>query len=125
MFSTADTSQIISKVPVWKDAVEVLMPIKNHWYMIGVALEVSSGDLDTIKYSNIPVEEKVASMISTWLNKQAKKATWEALLGAVESKTVDSQQTGQKIREFLKMLERSDPHSHSERGRILFNAFTK
>ena len=108
-----------------KDAVELLMPIKRKWYIIGTALGVSAADLDSIKYSNNPVEEKVASMISTWLDKCAKDATWEALLKAVEGKIVDSQQTGQKIREFLKIPERSDPRSHSERGRILYNAFTK
>ena len=101
------------------------MPIKNRWYMIGTALEVSLGDLDSIKYSNIPVDEKLATMMSTWLDKYGKKATWEVLLKAVESKIVDSHQTGEKIREILKIPERSDCHSHSERGRILHNAFTK
>ena len=125
LFSTIDTSQIISKVPVWKDAIEVLMPIKNQWYMIGVALDISSGDLDGLKFSNNTDEGKLASMISTWLNKQAKKATWEVLIEAAEGEIVTSQQTGQMIREFLKIPERSDPHSHSERGRILYNIFTK
>ena len=125
MFSTTDTSQIISKVPVWKDAIKVLMPIKNQWYMIGVALDISSGDLDRLKYSNNTDEGKLASMISTWLNKRAKEATWEVLLEAVEGKIADSQQTRQMIREFLKIPEISDPPSHSERGRILYNAFTK
>ena len=125
MFSTADISQIISKVPAKKDAVEVLMPIRSKWYIIGTALGVSEADLDNIKYSNNPVEEKVANMIGTWLDKCPKDATWEALLKAVEGKTVNSQRTGQMIRKFLKIPERIDPHSHSERGRILYNTFTK
>ena len=125
MFSTTDTSQIISKVPARKDAVEVLMAIKNKWYMIGVALEISSGDLDSLKESNNSVEVNLAKMIDKWLDQYAEKATWEVLLKAVESKTVDTQKTGQKIREFLKIPKRSDPHSHSERGRILYNTFTK
>ena len=125
LFSTIDTSQIISKVPVWKDAIEVLMPIKSQWYMIGVALGISSGDLDSLEHSNNTDKGKLASMISTWLNKRAKKATWEVLIEAVEGEIVNSQLTGQMIREFLKTLERSDPHSHSERGRILYNVFTK
>ena len=125
MFSTTDTSQIISKVPARKDAVELLMPIKDRWYMIGVALKVSLADLDSLKESNNPVEVNLANMIGKWLDTHAKEATWEVLLKAVESKIVYSQQTGQKIREFLKILNRSDPHSHSERGRILYNAFTK
>ena len=125
MFSTTDISQIISKVPARKDAVEVLMPIKNKWYIIGVALEVSSTDLHNLKDSNNPVEVNLANMIGIWLDTRAKEATWEILLKAVEGKIVDSQQTGQMIREFLKIPERSDPHPHSERGRILYNTFTK
>ena len=125
MFSTTDTSQIISKVPARKDAVEVLMPIKNKWYMIGVALEISSGDLDSLKFSNNSVDENLAYLIGTWLDKHGKEATWDVLLKAVEGNIVDSQQTGQKIHGFLKIPERSDSHSHSERGRILYNAFTK
>ena len=124
-YSTIDTSQIISKVPVWKDAIKVLMPIKNQWYMIGVALDISSEDLDSLKCSNNTDEGKLASMISTWLNKRAKKATWKVLIEAVEGKIVNNQRRGQMIREFLKTLKRSDPHSHSERGRILYNVFTK
>ena len=120
MFSTADISQIISKVPARKDAVEVLMPIRSKWYIIGTTLGVSEADLDNIKYSNKPVEEKVANMIGTWLDKCPKDTTWEALLKAVEGKTVNSQRTGQMIRKFLKVPERSDPHSHSERGMILY-----
>ena len=125
MFSTTDISQIISKVPARKDAVEVLMPIKNKWYIIGVALEVSSADLESLKDSNNPVEVNLANMIGKWLDRHAKEATWEVLLKAVEGKIVDSRQTGQKIRDFLKISERSNPHSHSERGRILYNVFTK
>ena len=125
LFSNTDTSPIISKVPARKDAVEILMPIKNQWYMIGVALEISSGDLDSLKESNNPVEVNLAKMISKWLGMYAEKATWEVLLKAVEGKIVNSQQTGQTICEFLKIPKRRDPHSRSERGKILFNAFTK
>ena len=125
IFSTTDTSSNISKVPTRKDAVEVLMPIKNKWYMIGVALEVSSGDLKSIQDSKSSVEVNLANMIDKWLDTRAKEATWEVLLNAVEGEIVDSKQTGQKIRKFLKIPERSDPHSHSERGRILYYPFTK
>ena len=64
-------------------------------------------------------------MIGKWLDTCAKEATWEVLLKAVEGKIVDSQQTGRDIRKFLKIPERSNPHSHSERGKILYNPFTK
>ena len=98
------------------------MPIKNKWYMIGVALEVSSADLDSLQESKSSVEVNLANMIGKWLDTHAKEATWGLLLNAVEGKIIDSQQTGQKIRKFLKIPERSDPHS---RGRILYNPFTK
>ena len=102
MFSTTDISLIISKVPAKKDIVEVLMPIKDKWYMVGTALDVSSADLDSLKCSNNPVEENLTKMLSIWLDKRAKEATWEVLLKTVEGNIVQSQQTGQNIREFLK-----------------------
>ena len=101
------------------------MPIKNKWYMIGVALEVGSADLDCLQDSKSSVEVNLANMIGKWLDTRAKQATWEVLLKAVEGKIVDNQQTGQDICKFLKIPERSDPHSRSERGRILYNPFTK
>ena len=64
-------------------------------------------------------------MIDKWLHQYAEKATWEVLLKAVDGKIVNSKQTGQMISEFLKIAKKSDPHSHSKRGRILYNAFTK
>ena len=70
--------------------------------MIGVALEISLGDLDSLKFSNNPVEENLTKMLGIWLDKRAKEATWEVLLKAVEGNIVQSQQTGQNIREFLK-----------------------
>ena len=124
LFSTTDISQITSKVPTKKDAVELLVPIKNKWYIIGTSLGVCSADLDNLKESNNSVEVNLAKMIGKWLDEYAEKATWEVLLKAVEGKIVNSQLTGQKIREFLNIPERSDPHSHSKRGRILYNAFT-
>ena len=125
MFSTIDTSQIISKSPSRRDAIEVLMPIKNKWCIKGVAYEVSSADLESLKDSNNPVEVNLANMIGKWLDTHAKEDIWEVLLKAVEGKIVNSQQTGQKIREFLKIPEISDPPSHSERGSILYNVLTK
>ena len=125
MFSTTDISKITFKVPAKKDAVDVLVPIKDQWYIIGVVLDVSPADLDSLEKSNNSVEVNLSKMIDKWLHQYAEKATWEVLLKAVEGKTVNSQLTGQKIREFLKIPERSDPCSLSKRGKILYNAFTK
>ena len=82
--------------------------------MIGTALEVKSGDLDSLKYSNNPVEENLAIVISTWLDKHAKETTWEVLLKAVEGKIVESQQTGLNIREFLKRHDVFDRYAQTE-----------
>ena len=75
LFSTTDTSQIISKVPARKDAIEVLMPVKDRWYMIGVALKVSLADLDSLNDSNNSVDVNLANMIGKWLDTRAKEAT--------------------------------------------------
>ena len=76
------------------------MPIKNKMHIIGTVLEVRSSDLDSLKCSINPVEENLAIMISTWLDKYAKEVTWEVLLKAMEGNIVETQQTGQNICKF-------------------------
>ena len=97
-----DICQIMSKVPTHKDAVSVLMSIKDKWFMIGTALEVSPEDLNTLNISRNPEEKNLAIMISIWIQKKSKEATWEALLEAIESPMVEGCQVGNDIRDFLK-----------------------
>ena len=97
----ADIRQILSKVPTNKDAVSVLIPIKDKWYVIGTVLEVSPADLNSLETSRNP-EENLAKAINKWILKKSKEATWEVLLEAVEDPMVKGHQVGDGIRDFLK-----------------------
>ena len=102
IFFTTDISQIIFIVSTKKDVVEVLIPITNKMYIIGNVLEVMLSDLDSLKYSINPVEENLAIIISTWLDKHAEEVTCEVLLKAVEGNIVETQQTEQNVCESIK-----------------------
>ena len=85
-----------------KDVLALLMPIKDKWYLIGVSLEVTTGDLDSLKISNNPTEMNLSFVISKWLEKKANETTWEVLLEEMEGPIVNNFQIGDNIRKFLK-----------------------
>ena len=85
-----------------KDVLALLMSIKDKWYLIGVALEVNTGDLDSLKTSNNLTDMNLSIVVSKWLEKKSNEATWEALLEEVEGPIVNNHQVGDDIRTFLK-----------------------
>ena len=103
-FITDSFHGIISKVPKKKDVLTLLMPIMDKWYLIGDALEVSTGELDGLKTSNNSVKMNLSMMISKWLDEKSNEATWSVLLEAIEGPIVDNRQIGDNIREFLKKI---------------------
>ena len=74
----------------------------NQWYIIGGALDINPGKLDSLDQSQDPVKTKLFKVITTWLNEKGRAATWGELLEAVEGDIVKSRQTGENIREFLR-----------------------
>ena len=79
--------------------------------MIGTALEVSPADLNSLDTSRNP-EENLVKVISKWIQKKPKEATWDALLEAVEDPMVDCRQVGDKIRDFLKIPKVYDKYAN-------------
>ena len=69
--------------------------------MIGIALEVSPADLNSLDTSR-NLEESLAKVISKWILKKSKETTWEALLETVEDPMVDCRQVSDNICDFLK-----------------------
>ena len=94
--------QILSKVPKKKDVFELLMPIKDKWYLIGDSLEVNTGELESLMISNNSTEVKLSIVINKWLDEKSNEATWEVLLEEVEGPIVNNRQIGDDIRIFLK-----------------------
>ena len=78
------------------------MPIKDKLYIIGVSLEVDTGELDSLKISNNSTEMNLSIVINKWLDEKSNEATWEVLLEEVEGPIVNNRQIGDDIRTFLK-----------------------
>ena len=78
------------------------MSIKDRWYPIGVALEVSSADLDSLRMCNNSAEMNLSIVINKWLEKKSNDATWKLLLENMEGPIVNNHQIGDVIRTFLK-----------------------
>ena len=85
-----------------KDVLSLLMSIKDKWYLIGVSLEVNTGELDSLKQSNNSTEINLSLVINKWLNEKSNEATWKVLLKEVEGPIVQSRKIGDDIRTFLK-----------------------
>ena len=83
------------------DVLNLLSPIRDKWYLIGVSLEVNTGDLDSLKISNNSTDMNLSIVITKWLEEKSNKATWEALLEEVEGPIVNNHQIGNNIRTFL------------------------
>ena len=105
IYFIVDIDQILTKVPIMKDVLALLMPIKDKWYLIRVSFEVETGDLDSLKISNNSTGVNLSILINKWLEKKSIEATWEALLEEVEGPIVNNRQIGDDIRTFLKKPE--------------------
>ena len=97
-----DIDQILSKIPKKKDVLELLMPIRATWYLIGDSLEVDTGELDSLMISNNSTGINLSKVINKWLEDKSNEATWKALLKEVEGPIVNNCQIGDNIRTFLK-----------------------
>ena len=84
------------------------MPIKEKWYLIGVSLEVNTGELESLKISNNSSEMNLSIVINKWLEEKSNEATWKALLKELDGPIVNNCQIGDNIRTFLK---RSDVYN--------------
>ena len=80
------------------------MPIKDKWYLIGVSLEVNTGDLESLNTSNSTTAKNLSVVINKWLEEKSNEATWKALLKEVEGPIVNNHQIGDNIRTFLRKL---------------------
>ena len=78
------------------------MPIKDKWYLIGVSLEVNSGELESLKRRTNSTEMNLSIVILKWLEDKSYETTWKRLLEEVEGPIVNNPQIGDDIRTFLK-----------------------
>ena len=102
VYSVVDIDQVLSKIPIKKDVLALLMPIKDKWYLIGVSLEVNTVELDCLKFTNKSKENSLSIVINKWLEEKSNEATWKVLLEEVEGPIINNSEIADHIRTFLK-----------------------
>ena len=102
VYSIVDIDQILFKVPLLKDVLNLLMPIKDKLYTIGVSLEVDIGELNCLKSRNNSAEMNLLTVIVKCLERMSNEATWKVLLEEVEGPIVKNRKINNEIRAFLR-----------------------
>ena len=102
VYSIVDIDQVLTTVPIMKDVLALLMPIKDKWYLIGVSLEVNTVELDCLKFTNKSKENSLSIVINKWLEEKSNEATWKVLLEEVEGPIINNSEIADHIRTFLK-----------------------
>ena len=77
--------------------------------MIGVALKVRSGDLESLSQSNKPDSTRLYEVLECWINTMSADATWETIIAALEEPFLNHISTARKIQQFL-----SDPEVYAK-----------
>lgn len=86
----ASATKVLSTTDT-KEVLEVLEPVATRWKWIGIALNLSTSDMDIINQEFDSIHDKLLEMISYWLKQvyDTKKyglPTWPALIEAVRKK---------------------------------------
>ena len=86
--------------PKLKDALKILLPLREYWQTIGVLLGVEKEELSAIQHKQKDISIKcLRVMLDEWLKSTAPLPSWQALADAVESFDSD---TADKIqREYI------------------------
>ena len=82
-----------------KTVLKVLWEARGKWYNIGVELDVETSTLDIISTEcQGKVEDCFRKILTKWLNRVEPQPSWNALVEALESPTVDHPNLADKIR---------------------------
>ena len=71
-----------------RDVLKTVWDARTKWYNIGSELRVDPETLDTIKENEKKVEDRLRTMLKTWLRMSQPKPTSAALAEALQSPTV-------------------------------------
>ena len=77
---------------------ENLINIKHRWYVIGLQLDVETNKLDSIK-SQFYQQPDMAllEVLKEWLKQTGKPCTWDVLVKALRTKSVNEEKTAENI----------------------------
>ena len=75
--------------------------IRHKWYDIGLSLQVRCNVLDDLKQSEDDNETKLKKVVDIWEEAKSSPDTWETMITAVESPTINEKEISDEIREYL------------------------
>ena len=80
---------------------DLLNDISDKWYDIGLALQVHRSILDYLSCSQDSNVDKLLKVIKNILDTQPSTVTWETVITAIESPTVNNKARADEIRQYL------------------------
>ena len=100
-FFLSDPTDVLKKVPNKLEVLELLNDLRAQWNMIGIALEVDSGTLDSLKISYQPNGLKLADVIEAWINTAQPSVTWKTLIDAIKGPLIKNNRKANEILDHL------------------------
>ena len=88
-------------IPNVHDVLMLLGDVSARWNEIGLALAVSSNDLEKIQQGCDSAEVKISKVITTWQNTKSSSFTWDVLISAIEGSIVKNKAKADEIRKYL------------------------
>ena len=87
--------------PTLNVVLTLLNDLCARWHMIGIALEVNSGTLESLEQSPKSDSLKLADVIKAWINTQQPPVTWETLINVIEGPLIKNKKKANEIRDYL------------------------
>ena len=76
--------------------------ISAYWSEVGLALKVSSNDLQSIRDMTGSTKVKLSEVINSWMDTKSSPFTWKNLILAIEGPIVNNKSKADEIREYLR-----------------------
>lgn len=76
-------------------------PVRKEWHSVGSELGLHVDDLENIEVEHTRNKERLMRVLAIWLRSESLKPTWQKLIDALNSITVQHGDTAADIQEFL------------------------
>ena len=97
----SDPTDVLKKVPSNLEVQKLLNDLRANWNMIGIALEIDPGTLESIDHSQKSDDLKLAKVIETWIKNDKPSVTWETLINVIKEPPINHNKKAKEIRDYL------------------------
>ena len=94
-------TSIFKEFPDERVLFNLLYDISDQWYDIGLSLQVRRNVLDDLKQSEDDDETKLKKVMNIWEDTKSSSTTWETMITAMESPTINNKEIADYIRQYL------------------------